>query len=83
MIVTGILRKPNSGHTPCIFDTGEAWLLLAPHGAWNVGPIHHSQHRDNTSISPLRSLWLEGAQATGRETRIFCELSALNYQLIF
>ncbi len=53
MIVTRILRLPNSGHTPCIFDAGEAFFP-ALDGAWDVGPMHLSQHRVNKFISPLR-----------------------------
>jgi hypothetical protein len=36
------------------------FVIPAPiYGAWNVGPMHLSQHRDNTIIPSLRPLRLE------------------------
>ena len=73
VIVTRILRLPNSAPTPCIFDAGEAFFP-APDGVWNVGPMHPSQHRVNKIISPLRPLRLERSRLNGRvgERQISC-----------
>jgi hypothetical protein len=41
-----------------VFSAEESSFLAPIYGAWNVGPMHHSQHRINKYISPLRPLRL-------------------------